>query len=155
MTILSRSRTAAIVAAMGVSFVAASPLLAQPAPANKPPAVAAATSQKPETVEQRIKTLHDQLQIKPDQEKKWADVAQAMRENAVAMDKLIAKTKATPDSKMTAVDDLKTYRDFAQAHLDGLKNLIASFDDLYDAMPDAQKRVADAAFQKYGQQAQQ
>jgi hypothetical protein len=156
MTLLSRSRTAAIIAAMGVSFVA-TPLLAQPAPAAKPPAAAAATSSKPETVEQRIKVLHDQLQIKPEQEKKWADVAQAMRENAQAMDKLVAKTKSTPDDKMTAVDDLKTYRDFAQAHVDGLKNLISAFDDLYASMPDAQKRVADAAFQKYGrnQQAQQ
>lgn len=154
MTLLSRSRSAAIVAAIGASFVAG-PLMAQSAPkpmSPKPPAAAAATSSKPETVEQRIKTLHDQLQITAAQEKKWQPVAEAMRENAQAMDKLSAEKQSKyADGKMTAVDDLKTYKDFAQAHVDGLKNLISAFDDLYDSMPDAQKRIADAAFQRYGQ----
>ena len=43
---------------------------------------------------------------------------------------------------MTAPEDLKPYQKFAQAHVDGLKNLIASFDGLYAAMPDAQKKIA-------------
>ena len=39
-----------------------------PADANKPPAAAAATSSKPETVEQRITTLKTALKITPDQD---------------------------------------------------------------------------------------
>ena len=155
MSFITRSRNVALMAAIGASL-AATPLMAQPAPTHKPPAAAAATSSKPETVEQRIKALHDQLQIKPDQEKKWQAVADAMRENAQDMDKLSDKYKDKMNDKMTAVDDLKMYRDFAQAHVDGMKNVISAFDDLYDAMPDGQKRVADAAFHKYSvNQAQQ
>ena len=51
---------------------------------------------------------------------------------------------------MTAVQDLKTYEKFAQAHVTGLKNLSASFEILYRAMPDAQKKVADGVFQNFG-----
>ena len=47
---------------------------------------------------------------------------------------------------MTAMDDLQTYATFAQAHVDGLKNLIASFQTLYDAMPAPQKKLADQVF---------
>ena len=46
----------------------------------------------------------------------------------------------TPPQDMTAVDDLKSYQKYAQAHVDGLKNLIASFATLYDALPDDQKK---------------
>ena len=69
-----------------------------------------------------------------------------MRENAAAMDKLIAETRTTPPQNMTAVDDLKMYQKFAQAHVDGLKNLLSHFEALYAAMPDAQKKIADEVF---------
>ena len=69
-----------------------------------------------------------------------------MRENAINMDTLIAENRKTPPQDMTAVDDLKSYQKHAQAHVDGLKNLIASFATLYDAMPDDQKRIADDVF---------
>ena len=35
---------------------------------------------------------------------------------------------------------------YAQAHVDGLANLIAFFAKFYDAMPDAQKKIADEVF---------
>ena len=41
---------------------------------------------------------------------------------------------------------MKTYQEFAEAHVNGLKNLIASFGTLYAAMPDAQKKIADTVF---------
>ncbi len=113
---------------------------------RRPPAAAGATETKGETVEQRITNLHAALKITPDQDAKWNAVAQAMRENAATMDKLIASNRTTAPQNMTAVEDLKTYQKFAQAHVDGLKNLIASFSTLYDAMPDAQKKVADEVF---------
>lgn len=105
-----------------------------------------ATETKGETVEQRITNLHKALKITSDQEPKWAAVAQAMRENATNMDTLIAESRKTPPQNMTAVDDLKSYQKIAQAHVDGLKNLTASFETLYAAMPDAQKKIADNVF---------
>ena len=108
---------------------------------------AATTAAKGETVEQRIASLHASLKITQAEESKWTPVAQSMRENAAAMDKLVAESRTTPPQNMTAVDDLKTYRKFAEAHAEGLKNLISSFETLYDAMPDPQKKVADQVFQ--------
>ena len=136
------------------------PAQAQQAPAKtpeaktpdskQPPAAAAATSSKPETVEQRITTLKTSLKITPEQEPKWNAVAQAMRENAASMDKLVQAKKGKSAASMTAVDDLQTYQEFAQAHVDGLKNLIPAFKALYDSMPDEQKKNADMVFEKYG-----
>jgi hypothetical protein len=117
--------------------------------AGKPPAAAAATSSKPETVEQRITMLKSALKITPSQEAKWDKVATAMRENAAAMDKLV-KEKEAKAQNITAVDDLKTYQDFSQAHLDGLKNLTSAFESLYDSMPAEQKKNADQVFHNFG-----
>ena len=135
---------------VGAAMLAGSfvPAMAQ-SPSSKPPAAAAATSSKPETVEQRITQLKAALKITPDQEKKWDAVATAMRDNAAAMDKLV-KEKRAKMANMTAVEDLKTYRDFTQAHLDGLKNVISAFDTLYDSMPAAQKKNADQVFMNFG-----
>ena len=152
------ARSLAIAALMGATMLA-SPLtaaraettgaafrLAQ-ADAPRNPAAAGATEKtKTETVEERIADLHKALKITPEQESKWKAVAQAMRENASNMEKLIATTRKTSPQDMTAVEDLKTYQKFAQEHVNGLKNLIASFDGLYAAMPAAQKKTADEVF---------
>ncbi len=141
-------RSVAIAALMGATMLA-TPLSAARAEqtlAAQSPAAAAATQTKGETVEQRITNLHAALKITPAQDAKWNAVAQAMRENAASMDKMIASDRTTPPQNMTAVEDLKTYQKFAQAHVDGLKNLIGSFDTLYGSMTDAQKKNADEVF---------
>jgi hypothetical protein len=107
----------------------------------------AATATKGETVEQRIATLRTALKITTDEDVKWNAVAQAMRENASNMDKIVAESRTTAPQTMTAVDDLNMYQKFAEAHVSGLKNLISSFSALYSAMPDAQKKTADMVFQ--------
>jgi len=158
-------RSVAIAALMGATILA-SPLTAaradtvasaalQLAQAAAPqnPAAAGATQSKGETVEERITNLHAALKITPDEETKWNGVAQAMRENAASMDKLVAANRTTPPQNMSAVDDLMTYEKFAQAHVDGLKNLISSFKTLYTAMPDAQKKNADEVFKTSGRAA--
>ena len=147
-------RVLAIASVVGTAVLAGSlgPVSAQSADSSKTPAAAAATSNKPETVEQRIVSLKASLKITSDQEKKWDAVAGAMRENAGAMDKLITAKRAQKAASMTAVDDLKTYQEFSQAHLDGLKNLIPDFKALYDSMSADQKANADQVFQKYGPQ---
>lgn len=149
-------RSVAIAALMGATMLA-SPLSAARADtvtngafllaqAAAPQIAATVTETKGQTVEQRITDLHAALKITPEQEAKWKGVAQSMRENAAAMDKLVASNRTTPPQNMTAIDDLKTYQKFAQAHVDGLKNLISSFDSLYSAMPDPQKKIADTVF---------
>ena len=147
------TRSLAIASLTGAAFFAG-PVMAQTAttPDGKvtPPAAAAAISSKPETVEQRITMLKTSLKITPDQEKKWDAVAQSMRDNASAMEKLVATKRAIPPEKTTAVDDLKTYQAFSQARLDGLKNLISAFSTLYDSMPADQKKNADHVFDSYG-----
>ena len=145
------TRSFAIASLTGAALIAASfgPAAAQTTPSNKPPAAAAATSSKPETVEQRITQLKTALKITPDLEPKWTKVAQAMRDNASQMEKLVATKRAIPPEKTTAVDDLKTYQEFTEVRLDGLKHLNSAFKSLYDAMTPEQKKNADMVFEKY------
>ena len=154
------ARSVAISALMGATMFASPPSAARAetapdaaiqlvqADTSQSRAAAGATEAKGETVEQRIRNLQRALKITSDQEPKWNAVAQAMRENAVNMDTLIAESRKTPPQDITAVDNLIGYQKHAQAHVDGLKNLIASFKTLYDAMPDAQKRIADDVFRQ-------
>jgi protein CpxP len=150
---LGRSFAVASVMSAALMMGALGPAAAQ-APTSKPPAAAAATSSKPETVEQRITTLKTALKITPDQEKKWNGVAQAMRDNASRMEKLVAEKRKIPPEKTTAVDDLKTYQEFTEARLDGLKHLTSAFKSLYDSMTPEQKKNADTVFEKYTPQQQ-
>jgi periplasmic protein CpxP/Spy len=141
----------AIAALLGATILAVSltPAHAQSA-ATTPTQQMQQTQTRGETVEQRITTLHAQLKITPAEDAKWNSVAQAMRDNAAAMEKLVADKTAKGQQNMTAVDDMKTYAEFAQAHVDGLKNLTSSFETLYDAMPGPQKKLADQVFENFG-----
>jgi hypothetical protein len=107
-------------------------------------------AQQAETVEMRIAKLHTQLKITPDEEANWTPVAQAMRDNESRMQAMIATRKAEPVHDVNALEDLRTYERFNQAHVDGLKGLISSFEVLYKAMPDDQKHLADDVFRKFG-----
>jgi hypothetical protein len=149
----STARSIAMTALLGASFLAtpSTAVFAADAPPPAQQVGAEATDTQAETVEQRITNLHAELKITPAEEAKWNSVAQAMRENVAAMEKLAAAKTVQAPSSMSAVDDLKGYEKFAQAHVDGLKNLIASFETLYASFPDAQKKTADAVFQTFGQ----
>jgi protein CpxP len=146
---LAITSVASVALAAGFSGSASAQTAGTKTESGKPPAAAAATSNKPETVEQRIKALKTALKIKPDQESKWEGVATAMRENAAAMDKLVKEKQGTMAS-LNAIDDLKTYQEFSQVRLDGLKNLISSFTTLYESMPADQKKNADHVFDNFG-----
>jgi protein CpxP len=152
-------RSVAIAALMSAPLAAAPLTLAHANPAtahmaqNKTTAIATTAEDKAENVEQRIKQLHAELKITPDQESKWNSVAQAMRDNAASMEKLVAEKRQQAPQSMTAVDDLKTYQEFTQQHLDGLKNLTSAFSSLYDAMPDQQKKNADQVFANFRREA--
>lgn len=144
-------RSLTIASMMGTALLAGSFGLATAQnTAEKPPAAAAATSSKSETVEQRITSLKTSLKITADQEAKWNGVATAMRDNAAAMDKLVQAKRAIPPTSMTAVDDLMTFQDFTQARMDALKTLTVAFKALYDSMPADQKKNADQVFMSFG-----
>jgi hypothetical protein len=117
----------------------------QAAPAAAPMAQTSGTTKRDDRVETRIKSLHAQLKITADEEPQWSAVADAMRDNAHAIDQL-ASERTTKRSSMTAIDNLKSYEEITDAHADGLKKLVPAFESLYDKMSDTQKKTADAVF---------
>ncbi len=161
---MTASRTVlalAAAAALGSGF-AWSPLAqAQPSTATPPsatmaapsataPSAATARSTKgsaDKKVEARITQLHKELKITPAQESEWNTVAQDMRDNAQKMSSLIEERSSEAKGKhMTAVENLKSYEEIAEAHVDGLKKIAPDFDKLYDSMTPAQKKTADNIF---------
>jgi hypothetical protein len=155
-------RSSSITALIAVTLLASQSIAAQAQPQvtlsplsptqMAPPEVAPtpASIAKVETVEDRITGLHNSLQITAAEEADWTAVALVMRGNASAMEKLVAEKSAKDPANLTAIDDLKTYEIFAQAHVTGLKNLITAFEKLYTAMPAAQKKIADEVFRNAG-----
>jgi len=113
------------------------------APATK--AAPTKTSKRLSGVDARIASLHKKLKITAAQEQQWQQVAQVMRDNAAQIEQMVKERDAKLKT-MTAVDNLQTYSDVAQAHADGLKKLVPVFDTLYGSMSDAQKKTADAVF---------
>jgi periplasmic protein CpxP/Spy len=101
-------------------------------------------------VEAHIASMHAKLNITPAQEEQWTRVAEVMRENARTLDAL-TRSRFERADKMTAVDDLKSYGEITEAHLDGIKKLTPVFATLYDGMSDAQKKQADTMFRRAGQ----
>jgi periplasmic protein CpxP/Spy len=95
--------------------------------------------------ELHIKDLHSKLKITAAQEDQWAKVAQVMRDDAKTMDTL-TQARVEHAKDMTAVDDLKSYGEIAEAHADGVKKLTPVFADLYASMSDVQKKEADTLF---------
>lgn len=93
----------------------------------------------------RINQMHAKLKITSAQEDQWGKVAEAMRADAKNMDTL-TQARVARAKDMTAVDDLKSYGEIAEAHADGIKKLTPLFADLYASMSDAQKKEADQLF---------
>ncbi len=123
---------------------------ASPATATKASTKAATTKPAVDPVEARITDFHTKLKITSDQEASWGAFAQVMRDNAKTMDGML-RQRAQNLRSMSAIDDLKSYRDFTQAHADGLQKLIPAFETVYDSMTPDQKKNADAVFaQSYG-----
>jgi hypothetical protein len=114
-----------------------------------PARAASGGASKADRVEARIKELHTKLKITPEQEEPWNNVAQVMRDDAKTMEALI-KARSEKASTMSAVDDLKSYGEIAQAHADGLKKFTSVFEPLYAGMSDAQKKNADTFFRHHG-----
>jgi periplasmic protein CpxP/Spy len=100
---------------------------------------------KVDRTEAHIKDLQATLKITPAQEDLWNKVTEVMRDNAKKMEAL-NQARREKSKDRTAVDDLKSYSEVAQAHADGLKNFIPVFEELYASMSDDQKKDADTLF---------
>jgi Spy/CpxP family protein refolding chaperone len=144
MQVRSVSIAAIIAAALAVMPALASAQAASP-PATSSGAAAPAVKPATNSVEARIKSLHDQLKITSAEEPQWDAVAQAMRDSANNTATLITD-RAKQAKSMTAIDDLHSYRAILQSHVDGIDKLTSAFETLYASMPDAQKKNADAVF---------
>jgi protein CpxP len=145
-----------IVTALASSLLIGSACAASPA-TNAPAAPASATTapmakadmQRDMKVDKHIKELHAQLKITAAEEPQWAAVAKTMHENATDIDVAIDKREqGAPNA--TAIDDLNSYGEIAQAHADAVKKLSAAFAPLYESMPDDQKKLADSIFSQHG-----
>jgi protein CpxP len=96
--------------------------------------------------------MHAKLNITAAQEDQWAKVAEVMRENAKSLDAL-SRSRLEQAKTMTAVEDLKSYAEITEAHLNGIRRLTSVFATLYDGMSEAQKKQADTMFRRAGKKA--
>ncbi len=136
---------AALLAGSAYAQAPAAPAGTPPAASTAAPAVASPDRKRDEAVEKHIRDLHAQLKITAGEETQWAVVARTMRDTAIATDKAIDRREGLVGGA-TAIDNLNSYGDIAQAHADGVKKLATAFAPLYAAMPADQKKVADAVF---------
>ena len=120
-------------------------VVAQPAPAATSTPMPA---NRDATIEKRIGDLHTRLKITPAEQKPFDDFAQVMRANAQHMGGLVQKRQAT-FSAGSAVEQMQSYSDMAQAHAEDMQHLTAAFSALYDALSPDQKKAADQSFRQY------
>lgn len=129
--------------------------LAQSAPPATPPAAAAAASPMTSqpapgnTAEQRVEThirqMHGQLHITAAEQPQWEQFAQVMRDNARDMDQVFMQ-RAQQYPTMNALQNMQSYEQVAEAHAQHVQKLVPAFENLYNAMPEQQKRMTDQVF---------
>ncbi|WP_082814163.1 Spy/CpxP family protein refolding chaperone [Paraburkholderia monticola] len=138
-------RSSAAIAALFLAITA----LACPAdaatPAQNPAPAHVITVAAHESIDSRINSLHSKLQITQAQEALWQKVAQVMRDNENTMHAL-RETRMSQMNNMSAMDDLKSYGQAADAHAEGIRKLTPVFQTLYDSMSDKQKKNTDLIF---------
>jgi hypothetical protein len=128
------------------------PLSATPAPASAKQVSATAPAAKAgplDRVEGRIKDLHEKLKITRSQEDLWSKVGDSMRATAQEMEPLV-KARSEHAKAATAIEDLNSFSQLADAHADGLKQFVTVFAPLYASMSDVQKQNADTVFRGHG-----
>jgi hypothetical protein len=68
-----------------------------------------------------------------------------MRDNARDMDQAIIQ-RAQQYPTMNAVQNMQSWEQIAEAHARQLQKLVPAFDNLYNAMPEEQKKLTDQVF---------
>ena len=161
----NRLASAALVALLSLpaAALAQSSQVATPAPQGAAPPAAASSpmaghpvagKNAAERVEHRINELHAQLRITPAERQQWDQFVEVMRENARDMDQAFIQ-RAQQFQSMNALQNMQSYEQIAEAHARHLQKLVPAFENLYNAMPDQQKRLADQVFRANAEQHQQ
>ncbi|HUC68113.1 MAG TPA: Spy/CpxP family protein refolding chaperone [Stellaceae bacterium] len=147
-------RRTALVAALlaGVGAVGIAPAFAEvaPAPAN------AGAAQMPahrhtqrmlpgQRVAGQIAYLKAELKITPAQDSLWTPVAQAMRDNAQALDQAILRARQEK-KPLDAVQRISLRESFAKTRSENEARFLASFKPLYAALSPAQQQAANELF---------
>lgn len=138
----------------GILLICFSPMLLPETGAAQPAPSAGAAAQKDpgDQTEARISELHDRLRISDGEAGQWEAVARVMRNNAKAIEALTAESRKN-DPTMSAVEDLRAYQEIVAVQAKAAQKLADAFDILYQTMPDDQKKLADAVFRQYRQNA--
>ena len=159
--LMTRVRRPLLAAALAIP--AAIALQATSASAAETGAAATGAAAEPNTpasgpmmarVEQRIATLHAQLQITAAEEPQWQEFAKVMRANAQKMEENASK-RAAKFQSLSAVENMKSYADMAVEHGQNVQRLAAAFEIVYNLMSPNQKKLADTVFRERAEQRQQ
>ena len=145
---LAPMAVAALLSVPGVALAQSSQSPAPPPPAGAGSPMAGhpvAGKNAEERVERRIKELHAQLHITAAEEPQWNQFAEVMRQNARDMDQVLME-RAEQFSTMNAVQNMQSYGQLAEQHAQRVQKLIPAFENLYNAMREQQKQLADQIF---------
>jgi protein CpxP len=104
-----------------------------------------------ERVEHRVNELRAQLRITSAEQQQWDRFAEVMRGNAREMDQVLMQ-RAQQFQSMNALQNMQSYEQVAEAHAQHVQKLVSAFQDLYNTMPDEQKRLADQVFRANAEQ---
>jgi protein CpxP len=136
-------------ASFGQSLEPSSKTPTAASPTQKAPAAKAGKGETTEArVDQRIAQMYERLKITPAQEPAWDAVAKVMRDNVTSTEQSYEARRASI-ATMSAPDNMRNFAQIEQARTQGVQNLAASFQTLYDGMSDDQKKTADAMFRHY------
>jgi hypothetical protein len=94
-------------------------------------------------IDGRIAYLKAELRITDAQAPEFAQVAQAMRTNASAVEQAIAQRRAERGQPQTAIQRLETRAQFAALRAQASDRFLTAFKPLYASLADDQKKAAD------------
>jgi LTXXQ motif family protein len=152
---MNTRRSAISALALAAALAGASAL-----PMGQAAAQAAATPQQTEPherhfspsrhIEGRIAYLKAELKITDAQAPQFDRVAQAMRDNARAMEQAMSQHRANRDQPQSAVDRLEARAQFAALRAQSDQRLAEAFKPLYASLSDEQKKTADEMLARHG-----
>jgi protein CpxP len=145
---LSHLASAAVVALLALPAAALAQPTQSPAPAAAPSPMTSHSvpgKNMEERVENHIKQLHAQLRITLAEQPQWDQFVQIMRENARDMDQALMQ-RAQQYPTMNAMQNMQSYEQIVEAHVQHLQKLVPAVDNLYNAMPEQQKKLTDQVF---------
>jgi protein CpxP len=128
----------------GVAALGVAPALAQNAPAAAPAEMHHQQGlywMPGRFVAGRIAFLRAELHITPAQQAQWRHVAAAMRQNARALDHVIATARQHRET-MNPLERLALREQFAKVRADNIARLLAAFKPLYAGLSPQQKDMA-------------